>query len=170
MNTNKNRKKEQKISVNISYIYFLWACECQRESRCQLNVTYYCYIVLYPNVTPSLDGMCPLQVPTTALMHLQNLSFLNLNYNMIKVLGQAAFMGLKTLERLSLYNNQLTHIDENAFSGIGKWVKYPVKVVGEGGSVLSCRPHIAFPTLLQCFKGVQQVKHVLSRPCIPDVG
>ncbi|MPC90371.1 Reticulon-4 receptor-like 2 [Portunus trituberculatus] len=53
-------------------------------------------------------------------MDLQNLSFLNLNYNMIKVLGQSVFKGLKALERLSLYSNQINHVDDNAFFGIGK--------------------------------------------------
>ncbi|XP_037779338.1 LOW QUALITY PROTEIN: insulin-like growth factor-binding protein complex acid labile subunit [Penaeus monodon] len=47
-------------------------------------------------------------VPTAALEHLQSLSFLNLNYNMIKILGQAAFSGL----RKSAYQ-------EKSFAGTG---------------------------------------------------
>lgn len=51
---------------------------------------------------------------------LKKLTFLNLNYNMISVLGEGAFDGLVMLERLSLYDNQIQHINVNAFKGIGR--------------------------------------------------
>ncbi|XP_050711081.1 leucine-rich repeats and immunoglobulin-like domains protein 1 isoform X7 [Eriocheir sinensis] len=60
------------------------------------------------------------EVPTSALTMLKKLTFLNLNYNPINVLLEGAFDGLVMLERLSLYDNQIQHINDNAFKGIGR--------------------------------------------------
>ncbi|XP_045128566.1 leucine-rich repeats and immunoglobulin-like domains protein 1 isoform X1 [Portunus trituberculatus] len=60
------------------------------------------------------------EVPTRALGMLKKLTFLNLNYNPISVLNEGAFDGLVMLERLSLYDNHITHINDNAFKGIGR--------------------------------------------------
>lgn len=80
------------------------------------------YISAFNQHGIAYSGSSILQVPTAALEHLQNLSFLNLNYNMIKVLGQAVFSGLRALTRLSLYDNKMDTIEENAFVGMGECV------------------------------------------------
>ncbi|RXG69056.1 Leucine-rich repeats and immunoglobulin-like domains protein 2 [Armadillidium vulgare] len=59
-------------------------------------------------------------IPTASFHPLKTLSFLNLNYNKITSIHANAFDGMVLLERLSLYENHIKRIDDNAFKGIGR--------------------------------------------------
>ncbi|RXG60306.1 Vasorin [Armadillidium vulgare] len=59
-------------------------------------------------------------IPTASFHPLKTLTFLNLNNNKITSIHANAFDGMVLLERLSLYENHIKRIDDNAFKGIGR--------------------------------------------------
>lgn len=60
-----------------------------------------------------------LKVPTQSLETLSSLASLSLDYNQIEVLHQAAFRGLVSLVRLSLYGNKIKTIHPKVFLDTG---------------------------------------------------
>lgn len=63
-----------------------------------------------------------LNVPSNSVKNLHNLLIFNLNHNRISVIHNRAFVGLDTLEILTLYENKVTNVEPDAFRGLEKYV------------------------------------------------